>query len=270
MAMTKSYYYVNGEMIGYSDENGRKDVLTDALGNITGEIDETGELTYQARYSPLGKTISTIGSSSSGFGWVGMHGYRQTGLTGASHYVRARHYSFVSGIWTTVDPLWPSEMAYGYAECNPLLLIDPTGEATCSLIKDCRKDCTQQEADKMWGSIHKDQCRLEFKVCMDRGGYTIENFLLCKTLRNKCQQEMIGHCINKCLTLYYDFGPLCVEKAGKNLDDALAVCGKKHKDCLRNKKTRKAKAKCDSEYQLCIHNAGIVYNGEFRKCQNKK
>ena len=31
-----------------------------------------------------------------------------------SHYVRARHYSYVTGNWSTVDPLWPDESAYGY------------------------------------------------------------------------------------------------------------------------------------------------------------
>lgn len=133
MAMTKNYYYVNGEMIGYSDENGHKDVLTDALGNITGEVDETGELTYQARYSPLGKTISSSGSSSSGFGWLGAHGYRETGLSGASHYVQSRHYDEAASQWTTVDGLWPEESAYTYVNGMVTSMIDPSGQSACQV-----------------------------------------------------------------------------------------------------------------------------------------
>jgi hypothetical protein len=44
-----------------------------------------------------------------------------------SHYVRARHYSYVSGLWNTVDPLWPDESAFGYVGGQPLFWIDPTG-----------------------------------------------------------------------------------------------------------------------------------------------
>ena len=44
-----------------------------------------------------------------------------------SHYVRARHYSYVTGCWSTVDPLWPDESAYGYVSGQSLFWIDPTG-----------------------------------------------------------------------------------------------------------------------------------------------
>ena len=45
-----------------------------------------------------------------------------------SHYVRARHYSNVTGGWSTVDPLWPDESAYGYVSGRPTRWIDPTGQ----------------------------------------------------------------------------------------------------------------------------------------------
>jgi RHS repeat-associated protein len=138
--MTKSYYYVDGEMIGYSDANGHKDVLTDALGNITAEVDQFSNVTHQARYTPLGSTLSSSGISTSGFGWLGAHGYRETGLAHASHYVRERHYSDVSGAWTTVDSIWPSEPAYGYVGGRATVDIDPSGSAPCS--DDGCKDCT--------------------------------------------------------------------------------------------------------------------------------
>ena len=44
-----------------------------------------------------------------------------------SHYVRARHYSYVTGAWSTVDPLWPDESGYGYVEGRCAQWIDLTG-----------------------------------------------------------------------------------------------------------------------------------------------
>ncbi len=267
MAMKKRYYYVDGVMICYSDENGHKDVLTDALGNITGEVDETGELTYQARYSPLGKTISSSGSSSSGFGWVGAHGYRQTGLTGASHYVRARHYSFVSGIWTTVDPRWPDEMAYGYAECNPLLLIDPTGQATCSVapFDDCKERCEDAEFQTLFDL--KNKCHKEFDACYLGLGKTSENFKKCKDLERKCHLERTWNCIIKCMhTFAWDFPKGCVHDAEHQRNIDLDKCKTDRQNCLEKAKTNKQKTLCLTRYQFCIHDAGIKFNQAVKKC----
>ena len=44
-----------------------------------------------------------------------------------SHYVRARHYSYLTGNWSTVDPLWPNESAYGYVGGSPISWIDFAG-----------------------------------------------------------------------------------------------------------------------------------------------
>ena len=128
-----NYYIVEDQIISYKIGGGRKDFLTNALGSITGETDETGELTYQPRYSPLGKTISSNGVSSSVFGWLGALGYRETGLNVVSHYVRARHYSDVAGGWATTDPLWPDESAYVYVDGNVTNATDPSGLGFCQI-----------------------------------------------------------------------------------------------------------------------------------------
>jgi hypothetical protein len=47
-----------------------------------------------------------------------------------SHYVRARHYSYLTGGWSTVDPLWPSESTYGYVRGRASNFTDPTGLQT--------------------------------------------------------------------------------------------------------------------------------------------
>lgn len=131
MAVT-NYYTVEDQMIGYKDGGGQKDFLTDYLGSVLLEIDQTCTKTYDGGYKPYGGEFLSTGSRGV-FGWVGTWGYRNTGasesgLKYATHYVRARHYSQSSGMWTTVDPLWPRELPYGYVNGMPTRDIDPTGK----------------------------------------------------------------------------------------------------------------------------------------------
>ena len=127
MAMKKRFYSVNGQMMGYEEGGVKKDFLTDHLGSITAEIDQSQTRTYDTRYSAYGRNNWSTGTGC-GFGWVGSYGYRETGLFHMSHYVRARHYSLVTGNWSTVDPLWPDEASYGYVGGNPISRIDYFGE----------------------------------------------------------------------------------------------------------------------------------------------
>ena len=128
MAMKKRFYTVNGQMMGYEEGGVKKDFLTDHLGSITAEIDQTQTRTYDTRYSAYGRNNWSTGTGC-GFGWVGSYGYRETGLFHMSHYVRARHYSYVTGGWSTVDPLWPSEASYGYVGGRASYASDPSGLA---------------------------------------------------------------------------------------------------------------------------------------------
>jgi hypothetical protein len=41
--------------------------------------------------------------------------------------VRARHYSYLTGAWSTVDPLWPGQPAVRYVDGRATLLIDLLG-----------------------------------------------------------------------------------------------------------------------------------------------
>ena len=126
MPMTERFYSVNGQMMGYEEGGVKKDFLTDHLGSITAEIDQTQTRTYDTRYSAYGRNNWSTGTGC-GFGWVGSYGYRETGLFHMSHYVRARHYSYVTGGWSTVDPLWPDESAYGYGGGRATVWVDPSG-----------------------------------------------------------------------------------------------------------------------------------------------
>ena len=119
MALKERYYTVDGQIVAYKKNGVRKDFLTDALGSVTAEVDQTGtNKVFDGRYKPYGSTLSSTGSRGS-YGWVGTWEYRAIGLAAAGLYVRARHYSSVSGAWATRDPLWPSQSSYGYANSMP-------------------------------------------------------------------------------------------------------------------------------------------------------
>ena len=141
MPMSERYYTVDGQMVGYEEGGVRKDFLTDHLGSIIAIMDENEVRVFDTRYSAYGRNRWITGTSC-GFGWVGSYGYRETGLFHMSHYVRARHYSYVTGNWSTVDPLWPGESAYGYVKGRVSRGIDPSGLACAT------PDCNSTPADK--------------------------------------------------------------------------------------------------------------------------
>ena len=126
MPMKKRFYTMNSQMMAYDEGGVTKDFLTDHLGSITAEINQSQTRTYDTRYSAYGRNNWSTGTGC-GFGWVGSYGYRETGLFHMSHYVRARHYSYITGNWCTVDPLWPKEASYGYVTGRPTRWIDPSG-----------------------------------------------------------------------------------------------------------------------------------------------
>jgi RHS repeat-associated protein len=127
-------------MMSAQERADRKDFLTDQLGSIAAEVDQTQTRTYESRYSAYGRNNWSTGTGH-GFGWVGSYGYSETGLFNNSHYVRARHYSYLTGMWTTVDPLWPREASYGYVGGRATFGIDPTGY---SPLQDCKKGKSKQ------------------------------------------------------------------------------------------------------------------------------
>jgi RHS repeat-associated protein len=138
MAMKKRFYHANGQMMAYEEGGVTKDFLTDHLGSITAEIDQNQNRTFETRYSAFGRNNWSTGAGC-GFGWVGSYGYRETGLFHSSHYVRARHYSHLTGGWSTVDPLWPDESAYGYVGGRSAAQIDPSGRGHGeTILKGCK------------------------------------------------------------------------------------------------------------------------------------
>jgi RHS repeat-associated protein len=127
--MTKQYISRNGQIEYEIDEAG--EILTygrDALGNVVAGYDKNTNAVFTIDYKPFGEFAATTGTiTGRRFLWVGTWGYRFTPGVPVSHYVRARHLMMRMGMWTSVDPLWSSEMAYGYVGGSPLSWIDYSG-----------------------------------------------------------------------------------------------------------------------------------------------
>lgn len=137
------------------------DYAIDALGSVTGTL-ASGSLQNVYFYKPYGGQIQKSGAGADPrFTWVGSKGYMQTNRDMADIYVRARPYSSVTGRWNSVDALWPTENAYGYASGAPATSIDPSGRAckntvmgacvggACSAkgIAKCKADCATSGMD---------------------------------------------------------------------------------------------------------------------------
>ena len=109
-----NYISSNGMIIGEETSGVFRAFGLDALGSVVATYTGSAvENTYQ--YKPYGATLAKTGSASDpSFLWNGGSGYRSTTLPDADSYVQARHFSQISGAWTTTDPLWPDESPFIY------------------------------------------------------------------------------------------------------------------------------------------------------------
>ncbi|ARU41293.1 hypothetical protein CCB80_09160 [Armatimonadetes bacterium Uphvl-Ar1] len=126
-----NYFSVDGEVIAESGASGYLSYHRDNLGSVCATLDSSGALVHQYQYKPFGELWSATGAGAQDrrLQWCGSWGYSAIALTRKflSYYVRARHYAAILGNWTSVDPLWPSEMAYGYVENRVMTGVDYWG-----------------------------------------------------------------------------------------------------------------------------------------------
>jgi hypothetical protein len=132
---TTYYHTVNGEIVGETTSGVRTDYLVDALGSVTGTVNQSAQVLNTYRYKPYGALPAKTGTAADPKSqWVGTLGYRATSRAQSDYYVRARHYGSVPGRWTTVDPLWPLQPGSAYS--TPTSAVDPSGLDPCPPIVD--------------------------------------------------------------------------------------------------------------------------------------
>ncbi len=138
----KSNYFLAGQAIAtritgdpVSGNNGLFYFLTDYLGSTTMLITAAGAAVAgtAAYYQPYGSGRTSPPTTLTERGYTGHHENRDIGLT----YMNARYYIPGLGRFLTADTLVPSPTnpqshnRYSYVLGNPLVLVDPTGHASC-------------------------------------------------------------------------------------------------------------------------------------------
>jgi RHS repeat-associated protein len=98
-------------------------LLTDMLGTVRKEVDSDSQILAEYRYDPFGQQVDgpapTLDDS---LRYTG----RDFDLPGGLGYYRARVYDPSLARFVSEDPMMPWH--YRYAENNPLIFVDPTGE----------------------------------------------------------------------------------------------------------------------------------------------
>jgi len=123
-----NYLTINGQLIEETTNGVSTQYMRDGLGSVIGTTDGSGNILNTYRYTPYGGTTYKTGSSADPkFLFAGSWGGRQTGRAHSEEYWRARHRAIFSTSWSTVDPLWPYQRAYGYCASNPISQVDPQG-----------------------------------------------------------------------------------------------------------------------------------------------
>jgi RHS repeat-associated protein len=138
MAMSVVYATINGQIVSENRGGVISYYAPDNLGSTVALLDSTGTVTDTFTYWPYGEIQSHVGSSVTPFTFCGTLGY-YLDVLGNFIYVRARYLRQALTRWQTVDALWPIEKSYGYVDCRPTQITDPSGNGTAAEIWDCIK-----------------------------------------------------------------------------------------------------------------------------------
>ena len=126
------YHYGDRYQLAENRNNVNSYFHVDSLGTNVAVTDVNGGIQSRYEYDAFGNVITQAGSSEQPFGFTGYQKDEETGL----YYANARYYDSSNGRFLREDPFDgsintpPSLHRYLYANANPTVFIDPTGEIT--------------------------------------------------------------------------------------------------------------------------------------------
>ncbi|CAN5610641.1 hypothetical protein BH11ARM2_BH11ARM2_32350 [soil metagenome] len=118
---------VNGQILQQESSGTATQLVPDTLGSVARARSASGSILYSVTYWPFGEVRTESGTNPAPFGFVGTLGYYRESPT--KMYVRARMYDAARTAWTTVDPYWPGQKAYGYVNQVPTKMTDLIGRS---------------------------------------------------------------------------------------------------------------------------------------------
>ena len=125
--MATTNYTTFGDEIVYENRAGTESAyMRDPLGSTAALLNSSQTQTDTFFYWPFGEQRVRTGTTQIPFQFIGTLGY-YLDIANTWIYVRARHIVPLLGRWLTVDPLWPDQLPYAYAESRPTVLVDPSG-----------------------------------------------------------------------------------------------------------------------------------------------
>ncbi|MHB8637630.1 MAG: hypothetical protein ACYC96_14275 [Fimbriimonadaceae bacterium] len=115
--MSVVYTVWDGQIISENRGGVERDYIPDPLGNTIALVDNTRTITDTWSYWAYGEVQNRTGPSTTPFTYVGTLGYFVDQVNRL--YARARSLRSDLTRWATVDPLWPTEVAYAYVNGRP-------------------------------------------------------------------------------------------------------------------------------------------------------
>ncbi len=158
--MAAAVTYTNfGGMLVHENRGGvETEYVNDTLGSLVECRDASGTKTYEATYWPYGEIRTSSGTNPSPWAFVGLLGYYRE--SASRTYVRARYYRQEVARWMTEDPLWPGELAYVYANADPVEQHDRSGTSPGCI------DCTLAIGASWTGEHPLHICNNHYSHCM--------------------------------------------------------------------------------------------------------
>ena len=120
------YLYGQGLEARISPDGSVSYYVTDMRGSVIAIVDMDGNVTHRYQYDDFGRVVQSEEKDFNPFRYVGKYGVMYQ--TDTRYYMRARHYDPTIGRFLSEDPIWSTNL-YPYCNNNPIMGIDPRGEA---------------------------------------------------------------------------------------------------------------------------------------------